>query len=281
MNISIRNALSVASPLLVCTVACADVVEERTIQERFAIDDANAFLVVVENVFGAIRIAGYDGDTVEMTAIETIRADTQEQADRARTEIQLRSGRDGRRIEFIVDMPDNNCDCRRGWRRRGYTVTYDIDMRVPRSVTLDVSTINNGDIGISGVHGPFQASNVNGDVTLRGLRRAGHAETINGKVTADFETVPDQAVTFETLNGDVDVTFPEGLSAVLRLRTVHGDLWTDFDVSSLPRAIQREVQADGRLLIQADSHTAVRVGTGGPTHTFETMNGEVYIRRAN
>lgn len=282
MNINPRyTSLFAALQLLSFAVAQADVVEERSLQEQFQIDDASDFLVIVENVFGTVQVTGYDGDTIEMTARETVRADTAEQAERARTEMQLRSNRDSDRIEFIVDMPGNDCDCRRGWRRTGYTVAYDIDLRVPRDVAVDIATVNRGDIEISNVNGPFRASNVNGNVTLRGLRSPGHAETVNGEVTAHFETSPDQSSTFETLNGDIDVTFPDDLSAVLRLRTMHGEVWTDFEVSSLPRAVQREVQADGRIVIQADSHAAVRVGAGGPTHTFETMNGEVYIRRAN
>jgi hypothetical protein len=181
---------------------------------------------------------------------------------------------------------DGECECACEWQwgcRRwdDYIVAYDIELRVPRDAAVHAETVNGGTIVVDGVRGRFDVSNVNGAVTLSGLRSAGSATTVNGKVSATFERAPAEASEFETVNGEIEVTFPSDVSADLEFATMRGEIWTDFEVTPLPSALEAEERAGGGVLIRAERRTRVRIGAGGPMYSFETLNGDIYVREGD
>jgi hypothetical protein len=258
------------------TASRADVVEERTLEESVPVTGTSP-RVVVENVFGSIRVTAHDRATVEMSAQETVRADTRADLERARTEMGLRTERDGDEIAFRVGDRDDDCNCR--WNRwDDYVVEYDIELRVPVGTSLDLSTVNKGEILVEGVHGDFEVRNVNGAVRLSGLWGTGSVTTVNGELEAMFERAPAAATAFKTVNGRIDVAFPSDLSADLAFKTMHGEIWTDFDVEPLAVAPTTEGKREGtRYVFRSDQRSMVRVGRGGPTHSFETLNGDIEV----
>jgi hypothetical protein len=125
-------------------------------------------------------------------------------------------------------------------------------------------------------------ANVNGAVRLTGATGSGEIKTVNGDVTAAFARTPGRPSSFRTVNGDIDVTFPDALSANLEFRTMHGEVLTDFDVESLaqPPAVERD--RDGpRTMVRMNRTKAFRVGSGGAAHSFHTLNGDIYVRKAS
>jgi gliding motility associated protien GldN len=69
------------------------------------------------------------------------------------------------------------------------------------------------------------------------------------------------------------------VAADLEFETMNGEIWTDFDVAPLPRRpVREEARNDGRLTIRS-GRSGVRIGAGGPLHSFETLNGDIYVRR--
>jgi hypothetical protein len=258
------------------TAIRADVVEERTLEESVPVS-SNSPRVVVENVFGSIHVTAHDRATVEMSAQETVRADTRADLERARTEMGLRTERDGDEIAFRVGDRDDDCDCR--WNRwDDYVVEYDVELRVPVGTSLDLSTVNNGEILVEGVHGDFEVRNVNGAVRLRGLWGTGSVTTVNGELEALFERAPTAATAFKTVNGRIDVAFPANLSADLAFKTMHGEIWTDFDFETLAVPPTSDGRREGtRYVFRSDQRSMVRVGRGGPTHSFETLNGDIEV----
>jgi hypothetical protein len=282
MNPSSKSSVaSLLSLVAAVSLAEAEVVDTRMLEERVAVDDVAGLEVVVDNVFGRIRVTGHDRSTVEMHAVETVRADTQSDIERAHSEVGLRTVQEPGRVAFLVRRTDDDCSCDCSCRWNGYIVEYDIELRVPHQAAIDVSTVNDGEIVAEGVHGSFRASNVNGPVTLRGLREAGHAETVNGDVFASFERSPVDATSFETVNGDIEVVFPRDLSGDLYFKSMRGEFWTDFAVMSLPVSPVPEASGGRTFVIRADRYATVRVASGGPAHTFETLNGDIYVRESD
>jgi hypothetical protein len=63
---------------------------------------------------------------------------------------------------------------------------------------------------------------------------------------------------------------------------MHGDVYTDFDVVSVVQSPTVERSRDaGRAMVRMNSNSAFRVQSGGETHTFNTLNGEIYVRKAS
>ena len=150
---------------------------------------------------------------------ETIRGDLQADIERARAELALRRPRASPAASRFASAAsaangeatadDGDCGCHnRGWDE-GYNVEYDIELRVPRGATLDLATVNDGDVTAEGVSGDFTVANVNGGVRLTGLVGSGSIKTVNGDIEATFERAPAEATSFRTVNGKLDVTFPD------------------------------------------------------------------------
>jgi hypothetical protein len=183
---------------------------------------------------------------------------------------------DAARCGCHIETPRDDRD---GWEERP-KVRVDFEVRVPRAVTLDVCAVNAEVVRIEGTSGPYTLRTVNGDVEMHGVSGQGRTRTVNGDITASFAQAPTGASTFSSVNGDLDVTMPGTLAADVRMRTRHGDLLTDFDTTPLPRGAVTTERRGARTVYRQDGRAAVRVGSGGPELTFETLNGDVRLRRA-
>jgi len=257
----------------------ADVVDTRELMETIPVPANEPLVVIVKNIIGPIHVTGHDANRVEMHATETVRGDLQADIERARAEMQLRTETEPGRVAFRVRNIDGDSG-RRNSNWDNYSIAYDIELRVPRGATLEISTVNEGDVIVEDVNGEFDLKNVNGAVKLMRAGGSGSVHTVNGDVDASFARSPSAATSFHTVNGEVDVTFPKNLSAELAFHTLQGDVFTDFDVESL--SAPPEVQRDrGRYVMNMNRNSAFRVGTGGERYTFNTLNGDIFVRKAN
>ena len=272
-----RIATAAASAALLGCTARADVVDKRQLSETIDVPANAPLVVVVKNISGPIRVIGHDGNRVEMRATETVRGDLQADIERARAELQLRTEREAGIVAFRVRPTDED---RHGWGWDGYSVEYDIEVRVPRGASVEVSTVNDGDVTVEGVNGSFELKNVNGAVRLVDAGGSGSINTVNGDVEATFARAPGEPSSFRTVNGEVDVTFPANLSADLAFHTMQGDVYTDFDVESVggPAEVRRD---RNRYAMSLNRPSAFRIGTGGQRHSFNTLNGDILVRKAN
>src|SRR5687768_5516006 len=84
--------------ILICAItACAlsgqkrlNVREQETIRQTLEFSSENGTkLLEVDNISGSIRVTGYDGRSIEMTAEKTIRAESQDQLQIAKREVKL------------------------------------------------------------------------------------------------------------------------------------------------------------------------------------------------
>jgi len=263
--------------LAMCAAASADVVDSRTLDRTLQVAPGEDVTVIVDNVFGRVAVTGSDGNDVEMHATETVRGDLRGDIDRARAETELKVEQEPGRIAFRVRRKDG-CDCRdQHWD--GYVVAYDIELRVPRRAALDLSTVNEGDVVVADVHGDFELANVNGRVELSGARGSGRISTVNGGVVASFERAPPEDTVFKTVNGEVDVALPDDVSANLDVESFRGDVFTDFEIVSVGAAAAPSVSGRGMRLLSKPRSARFRVGTGGPTYSFNTLNGDIYVRK--
>jgi len=255
-------------------------VEERASESRTF---PNARLLIVDNVWGSIEVTGYSGNEVQVEVAERIRAESEERADAAKREIRLDMTQSGDTVKVYVDGPFR-CRCPDGEGfagergHSGYEVTYDFHIRAPREARVDLYTVNRGQIRVANIAGDFDIRNVNGGIELRGVSGSGRARTVNGALVAIFADNPKRDSGFETVNGDVDVTFQQGLSADVRMSTMHGGMYTDFEVAALPieTAAQR---LDGKFVYRRSATAGVRIGAGGANLRFKTLNGNIFIRK--
>jgi hypothetical protein len=202
---------------------------------------------------GSIRVRGWDGDSVRVTARLQANADD----DRGAADLlkEVRVVADGRSIR--ADGPSN-------WRsHEGWSASYVV--WVPRRFDLSLEATN-GALGVDGVSGRLDLRTVNGSVALTDVGGDVHARTQNGSLNVQLEGTgwEGSGLDAETQNGSVRLAVPEKFAAQLETGTVNGSIHTDFPVT-----IQGQISR--RLSLPLNG--------GGKTIRALTTNGTVRISR--
>jgi DUF4097 and DUF4098 domain-containing protein YvlB len=241
----------------------------------------------VRTITGNITVEAYDGSDVEMIVNKSITADGADDLRDANREVVLNITDNAATVSAIARYQDESSCGEKGpkgehwhWHEQHYDVRYDFTIRVPRDTRLELCTVNDGNISVTGTRGDFEIQGINGRITMTDVAGAGEAKTINGRVTASFVSAPNARSSFKTVNGDVVVSLPDQLATDLRMKTFNGGLYTDFEVQPLPAAKPVAVEKrDGMSVYKTNGFTSMRVGNGGPELTMDTLNGDVRVLR--
>jgi hypothetical protein len=259
-------------------------VEEReTIRHTLEFSSARGQKILeVEGVFGAIHVTGYDGNSVEMTAHRTIRAESQDQARLAKDRIKLDISDKADTVAIYVDQPgaqrSNRSTSNFNWSDPGYEVEFDFELRVPRATEVRLKNVSD-DIRVEDITGDFNVSAINGRIEMSRVAGSGRVHTINGPVDVKYASNPTKDSYFGSLNGVVDVTFQRNLSADLKFKTFNAGVYTDFPVTALPTALNTPQSRNGMLVFK-NEYQGARVGQGGPMLEFDGFNQDILIRQA-
>jgi len=201
---------------------------------------------------GAIRIGGWDRDSVDVTAKIQTQARTDEEAQALARQIRITAS--GGTIS--ADGPAVS-------GRRSWSVSFDV--MVPRRSDLVARTVN-GPIAVDEVAGKMDLHAVNGPLHLTDVAGDVHARTVNGPLVVALEGDhwDGTGLDSETENGPVVLTLPRGYSAHLETGTVNGPLLLDIPVTM-----------QGRFDFH---HISTDIGSGGSPVRAVTTNGPVTVR---
>ena len=281
---------------LILAIAFGNGFKEETIQTieknmQLSSSEASSLTMFVANINGAVEVEGYNGTEVQLKATKRIKSkwgNHQENVD----DINLEMDREGNTVRVYLKSPHlrlkKNSSDRMGYKFDNrddgdlpYEYEFDIEIRVPNRMLVDVGTINGDHVKVSNMQTTLlQVNNINGDVILDDVTGETHARTINGNVNVKFTSNPSVDSDYKTINGDIDVYFPDNLNADIHFSSLHGDVFTDFEnVSYGQTDVQRERDKKGNSRYRVGREVPIRIGDGGPKHSFEVINGDVFIRR--
>lgn len=203
----------------------------------------------VANVSGDVKVVGYDGDAVSVSAFK-------EGRDREMVEVEDRSGAGG--VDLRARYP-RNCRCDAGLR---------FEISVPRSVRFNFNKIStasgnismkelsgqlnihtaSGDVTVEGVTGEIQAGTASGTVRIREVAGTVSANSASGDVDVEIARLEGtSSMKFSTASGDVKVRLPSSLDADVNMSTVSGSLNTNFPLEVKERSYGPGSSASGRL----------------------------------
>ncbi len=249
--------------------------EESEWRERYPVDGDTPVLVV-RNIWGPISVrTGPPGD-IQVSVRTRFSAPGQHQLETARSVFAV-----------AVNATPNGVELRVGdayrWQRRGglcrrCMAKHEFDVVVPASASVDVATVNDGAVRVSGVKGRVSASNVNGAVSIEAASACDNVESVNGDVAVEFDARPRSACNVETVNGDVRVGVPGGSDLDVALDLSNGRVRSDFDVSPFATpAVVEKSGSDGEHRYRVSKAAGVRIGRGGPLFTIASLNGDVTL----
>jgi DUF4097 and DUF4098 domain-containing protein YvlB len=151
---------------------------------------------------------------------------------------------------------------------------------VPPDTSLTLRNMN-GEIAVEGVKGELDANSTNGRITLTNVSGSVLANTMNGAIKVSMDSVdPNKPLSFSSMNGAIDVTLPADFKATVKLRTDHGEVYSDFDVKLSGGSItQKNDSTEGKFKVTMDRTLAGTINGGGTEATFKTYNGTIYLRK--
>lgn len=287
-----RMALMIWAILLVSVVGSG--FGQEPIIDRVSVafsDPSKPGTLEVGLVSGGITVTGYDGKEVTIEAVartKKLSTDrvfgrttkiTSEKSDvenKAKGMQKIQVTTTGLSVEEENNAMEISVE---SWKR-----AIDLTIKVPIKTSLNLSCVNNGNISVENVEGDIEVNNTNGAISLKNISGSVVAHALNKDVVVSFNRVnPNKNMSFTSLNGDIDITFPNNLKATVKLKSTHGDIYSDFDIS------QQEVVKDylkedkrkegGKYRISFESGIQVKINGGGPEITFKTFNGDVFIRK--
>jgi hypothetical protein len=273
---------------IICSVNEANAREfKEHLSKEFALSgDAGKSTLFIYNISGFIKVEGYSGNKIILEMDKTITADDDKTLETGKKEFKL--GFDERTdtvIAYIAEPYDSRPHRRWNYNddRQEIEYRYNVDftVKVPYGMNLHISTVNDGIISVDNVSGNLHANNVNEEISIKNAGGTTFAHTVNGDVTVNYITNPPEESSYYTINGNIRVSYQPDLSADLHFKSMHGDFYTDFPVVELlPASITKVQEKNGNgIVYKLNATTAVRFGKGGKIFRFETLNGNVYIKK--
>ena len=147
-------------------------------------------------------------------------------------------------------------------------------VRVPR--LTDVSFAQNGwggsdDLTIRDLAGRVEVSLNSGDLRLLNVSGPVVANTVSGDIKVQFSATPAQPSAITAVSGNVDVTLPPAAKVNLSMRSISGEIYTDFDLNL----------GGGNGLRHVGGQTVEgRANGGGVMFSLKTISGDIFVRKA-
>lgn len=214
-----------------------------------------------------VKITGYDGDEVLIEAMGI-------EAPPKRAEglkPLYNTAEDNSGIGLSVTEENNTVKIIKATSHR--EVRYAI--KVPRKVSLLFEEVNHHghDISISGIEGDVEVNTKSSDIHLDNISGSVVASSIGGDVTVVFASLSQQKPSAISVIGSVvDVTLPADTKADFRMKSMSGEIYTDFDLAvDGTKAGLHKVGGGHRIEGKANG--------GGVSVSIESVGSDIFIRK--
>lgn len=250
-------------------------------------DTSGDRMLEVQNLNGSVSVEGYDGQTVLLEVEKIITASTTTDLELGKKEIGVKVLQEGNKLIVYPDSPNmhykdgrftsRNCQ---HWEELPYGHTLNFKVKMPKSSKLKVGAINNGEVLVKNTKGDYiEANNINGGIELLNITGETKVHCINGKVNISYANNPTVASTYYSLNGDINITYQRDLSADIAFKSMNGELFTDFDIARQFSRTVKNKTGKRNVKYKYESRPIVQIGKGGLAFDFETLNGNVIIKK--
>ena len=227
----------------------------------------------VSQIFGGVKVIGYDGQEVIVTAMQRKMNSTKKMKNGLR-KIENNS------MALAAEESDNYVEVEAQNFGRGKHQSMNLEIQVPKNFNLKLSGVNNGYSVVENVNGEFEISNVNNDITLIGVSGSAVVDTVNGEVKATFNQVtPGSQMVLTSFNGDVDLSLPSDVKADFKLRTTNGDIFTGFDIefdTSAP--VVEKDSGKNSYKVKLEKWVSGAANGGGTEVILKSHSGDLIVR---
>ena len=286
---------------------------ERTVEKTFSVQPGGTLKVQTQG--GNIRVEPGAGDKVEVVAREMIRANSEEEADRLLSKLELKIEQSGSDVSAIAKYGERTG----GWFSGGWPpVHVSFTVKVPSRYNTDLHTsggdvtvgdlagriagrTSGGNVSVGTIDGEVNASTSGGNIALASVTGSARLATSGGNIKvnrvggdADVSTSGGDIVVKEvagvlhasTSGGNVSAAFTGPLKGDCALKTSGGDVRATvrrgvaFDLNASTSG--GSVDAGGLTITlesggSGKSRLKGKVNGGGPELKLRTSGGDVRI----
>ncbi|WP_420576517.1 DUF4097 family beta strand repeat-containing protein [Ekhidna sp.] len=271
--------------LILLTLINPDLKEDKVvINKTYELANPSQMAVVISNIHGDVVVEKSEDNKVYLSLTIEMSANSDALLEKAKNELELGERVTADSLMFFTKAPfikrcrwGNNS----GYDMRDhpkYDFKYQYKIKVPKDVKLEAKTIDHGDVRVENIDGPVKVGNVNGKVDIKNARRVLQASTVNGDVNINFLESPKDPIDFNTVNGDFNFELPDNFSAQVYFNSMNGYLYTSFDYKKMSPKVEKS-EKNGKFKI--GTKAGVEIGSGGPELSFRSINGNVYLKRAD
>ncbi len=229
--------------------------------------DANENTILkVTTINGQIEINNWDGETISLNAVKKSRIGREEL-----DLVEINSIEMGDQIEIEAKYIG----------QRATIPSVDMNIKVPRNITIDTVKTSNGDVIISGIKGDVKSTSSNGGIFIENVDGYVSATTSNGRIDIKGTT---GIADLTTSNGNIDVEIFE-FQDNISIGTSNGAI-TVYINSSINAEIDMTT-SNGQITISGisldltlneEKHKAGELGEGGNSIDMHTSNGNIKLQ---
>jgi len=255
-------------------------------------------ILVVDNVYGSIKVEGYNGSKILVEVKKKVYADTKEDLEKGKQEIGIKTEKLEDAIYVYLDSPYSYFDKETGMfehrefsynsrrsykhrKKRNYKYRLDFSIKVPKNTSIDLQAINKGDVIVENVHGKLLiAHNINGPIDLINVSGKTDVNALNKDINITYTENPKEESWFRSLNGDINIKFKEGLDAIISYKTLNGKFYTNFPIEkTTPKIVKLSERKKRGTKYKIDTNSHFKIGKGNVHLHFDQLNGDAIVKK--
>lgn len=257
--------MKISNYLLTLAIALATGSSAAAQDFKISVQNVKEGKLTLENFPGDLPVEGYSGSEIIITTDSDVK--TPERAKGLKpvyaqgtdnTGIAIAMEKNGNQVTLKCLLPI--------YKRANYKV------KVPDnfSVKIDRECGNGDDVEVSGVKNEIEIKNCH-NVKLKNISGPLVVSTISGDIDVIFtELSKDKSVSLAAISGEIDITIPAKSGVDLEMKTVTGNLYSDFDFSAPDKGIK---QVGG-------SKITSKLNGGGISFKITNISGNIFLRKS-
>jgi hypothetical protein len=150
-------------------------------------------------------------------------------------------------------------------------------IRVPKNVavTYQEKSWQGAHFNLSDVDGEVEIKLNNASATLTNISGPVVANATNGQLKIKFSQVNQKKPSaISSINGGVDITLPSNTKANFKLKSIQGEIYTDFDLNQ-----KKDTKSD-LPRIGGGNNIDGQINGGGVDISINTINSDIFIRKS-
>jgi hypothetical protein len=154
----------------------------------------------------------------------------------------------------------------------------DYDFKIPKNTTVIIEEVNysGGDIDMKNLAGEIEVKTTNSDVRMKDVSGPIVANSVSGDIDVIFTAVnQEKPASITIVSGDVDITLPGQTPANLRLGSVSGEVYTNFDIQ-----VEGSENENDMIRMSMGRPIEGTINKGGVDMRVKTVSGNIYLRKS-